>query len=152
MNVLNLFYAAFIWFINGLKLTSLPKLYYRLSSKRGISLKKLRDLEKSAIKYARRQLDIHYLEYCYDLGLCPEKFKFKIPEDTAYKRKKEFFDVALKKQTDEAKYEESISERNFCNLKSEIFPKLTLFEKTLLMKLLVTHVVKVSEEAVFKQS
>ena len=152
MNVLNLLYAAFIWFINGLKLTSLPKLYYRLSSKRGIRLKKLRDLEKTAIKYARRQLDVHYLEYCYDLGIYPETFKFKIPEDNAYKSKKEFYDVALKKQTDKAKYDESIAEKNFVDIKSEIFPQLTLFEKTLLMKLLVAEVARVSEKVVFQQS
>ena len=77
MNALNILYAAFIWFINGLKLTSLPKLYNRLSSKRGVPVKQLRDLERKAIKYARRQLDVHYLDYCFDLSLYPESFKFK---------------------------------------------------------------------------
>ena len=141
MNFLSLFYVAFIWFTNGLKLTSLPKLYYRLSNKRRIPIKKLRLLEKNAIKYARRQLDVQFLEYCFDLGLCPETFKFKIPN--VFKSNKEFYDVALRKQTDAAKYEESVAEDNFRNMKCEIFPKLTLFEKTLLMKLLVAEVAKV---------
>ena len=131
MNILNVFYAAFIWFINGLNLTSLPKLYYRLSSKRGIPVKQLRELEKNAIKYARRQLDVHYLEYCYDLGICPEKFKFKVPDIAAYKSTKEFYDVALQKQTVEAKRDVSAAEKNFFNLKLDIFSKLTLFEKTI---------------------
>ena len=152
MNVLKLFYVAFVWFVNGLNLTSLPKLYYRLSNKRSISVKNLRLLEKNAIKYARRQLDVHYLEYCFDLGLCPETFKFKIPDMPAYKRIKEFYDVALRKQTDEAKYEESKAEKNFLKIKFEIFPNLTLFEKTLLMKLLVAEVARVSEKVIVKHS
>lgn len=152
MNVLNLFYVAYIWFINGLNLTSLPRLYYRLSNKRRIPVKKLRDLEKKAVKYARRQLDVHYLEYCFDLGICPETFRFKIPNDTAYKKNKEFYDVALQKQTEEAKYEKSLAENQFLNIKMEIFSKLTLFEKTLLMKLLVAQVARVSEKVIVKHS
>ena len=87
MSLLNVFYAAFIWFINGLKLTSLPKLYNRLSSKSGIPVKQLRDLERKAVKYGRRQLDVYYLDYCFDLGFCPEAYKFKIPKNSAYRRK-----------------------------------------------------------------
>ena len=124
MNILNVFYAAFIWFINGLKLTSLPKLYTYLSSKRSIPVKQLRNLERKAIKYARRQLDVHYLDYCYDLSLCPEPFKFKIPNNTAYKRKTEFYDVALKKQIDEAKYVESIAKKDFLSIKLEVFSQI----------------------------
>ena len=115
-------------------------------------MKKLRLLEKNAIKYARRQLDVHFLEYCYDLGICPEKFKFKVPDIAAYKTTKEFHDVALKKQTDQAKRDESTAEKDFSNLKLDIFQKLTLFEKTLLMKLLVAQVAKVSEKVVSKHS
>ena len=112
MKILTVFYAAFIWFLNGLKLTSLPKLYYRLSSKRGIPVKHLRELEKNAIKYARRQLDVHYLEYCYDLGICPETFKFKVPDIAAYRSTKEFYDVALKKQRGLWKYNRVIDNQS----------------------------------------
>ena len=152
MNFLTVFYAAYIWLINGLKLTSLPKLYYRLSSKRGIPVKQLRELEKKAIKYARRLLDVHYLEYCFDLGICPQKFKFKIPDENAYKSTKEFYDVALRKQTSEAKHAESIAKTNFNETKFDLFTKLTLFEKTLLMKLLVAQVSKVTEQVITRHS
>ena len=151
-NILYLFYAAYTWFISSLKLTSLPKLYHRLSSKRGIPVKQLRLFEKYAIKYAKRQLDVHYLEYCFDLGLCPQTFKFKIPTVNAYKSTKEFYDVALKKQTDEARYDESNAGKQFFEMKSSLFIKLTLFEKTALMKLLVAHVAKVSEEVIIRHS
>ena len=124
MNFLTIFYAAYIWFTNGLKLTSLPRLYYRLSSKRGIPVKQLRQLEKIAIKYARRQLDVHFLEYCYDLGICPEKFKFKVPNIAAYKTTREFYDVALKKQTEQAKRDESTAEKHLFDLKFYIFQNL----------------------------
>ena len=152
MNFLTIFYAAYIWFTNGLKLTSLPRLYYRLSSKRGIPVKQLRQLEKIAIKYARRQLDVHFLEYCYDLGICPEKFKFKVPDIAAYKTTREFYDVALKKQTEQAKRDESTAEKHFFDLKFDIFQNLTMFEKTLFMKLLVAQVAKLSEKVISKHS
>ena len=152
MKILHGFYAAYIWFINGLKLTSLPQLHYGLSSKRGIPIKQLRKFEKTAIKYARRQLDVHYLEYCFDLGLCPQKFKFKLPKDTAYNNTKEFYDVALRKQTDEARRDESTAEENFLDFKFDIFSKLTLFEKTLYMKLLVARVANASEKVIHKHS
>ena len=128
-NILYLFYAAYTWFISSLKLTSLPKLYHRLSSKRGIPVKQLRLFEKYAIKYAKRQLDVHYLEYCFDLGLCPQTFKFKIPTVNAYKSTKEFYDVALKKQTDEARYDESNAGKQFLEMKSSLFIRLALSEK-----------------------
>ena len=152
MKFLPIFYAAYIWFINGLNLTSLPKLYYRLSSKRGIPVKQLRDFEKAAIKYARRQLDVHYLEYCFDLGICPQKFKFKIPENHAYRNTKEFHDVALHKQINEAKRDEFTAGNNFSNMKFDLFSKLTLFEKTLLMRLLVAQVSRSSEKVIIKHS
>ena len=135
-----------------MELTSLPKLYYRLSSNRGIDIKELRIFEKHGVKFARRQLDVHYLDYCYTLGLCPNKFKFKLPKDEAYKSTKEFYDVALKKQIDEAKFEESQAKQSFSKLKSILFTKLTLFEKTCLMTLLTDHVKKITEKVIFNHS
>ena len=152
MNLLFVFYAAYAWFIGALKLTSLPKLYYRLSSNRGIDIKELRTFEKTGIKLARRQLDVHYLDYCYTLGLCPQKFKFKLPKDEAYRNTQEFYDIALKRQIDKAKLEESHEKQNFCELKSALFSKLTMFEKTCLMKLLTSHIKKVTEKVIFNHS
>ena len=142
MNLIIVFYAAYTWFTSALNITSLPKLYYRLSSNRGIDINELRTFEKHGVNFARRQLDVYYLDYCYRLGLCPNKFKFKLPKDEAYKSTHEFYDVALKKQIDEAKLEESQAKQRFFKLKSTLFTKLTLFEKTCLMKLLTDHVKK----------
>ena len=146
-------YAAYIWFIRALNLTSLPKIYYRLSSEtRGISIKELRIFEKNGVKFARRQLDVHYLEYCYDLNLCPQTFKFKIPATKAYSDKNAFYDVALQKQIREAKYGMSEAEKLFLDSKTVLFKKLTLFEKTCLMKLLVEYIAKTSEAIIFNHS
>ncbi len=64
--------------------TSLPKLYYDLSSKRGILLKDLRAFEKKATKFAKKEQDIRFWERCLDLQLCPEYLKFRPPKVKQY--------------------------------------------------------------------
>ena len=149
---LTLLATCYIWFIKALKLTSLPTLYHRLSSKRGIRIKLLRDLEKDAIKYAKRQLDVHYLTHCLELDLCPEKLKFKIPKVNAYRQAKDFYKVALKKHIEEAKAEERNAAKLFNQRKNEIFLKTTMYERTCLINLLVDHVRKVTENVIINHS
>ena len=60
---------VFLWFV---KSTSLPKLYYRLSNRRGLDVQKFRKLEKLALKVTKWKLDIKYFEDCDVLGVCPK--------------------------------------------------------------------------------
>ena len=45
-----------------------------------------------------------------------------------------------------------MAEKDFLQVKREVFSKLTLFEKTLFMKLLVPYIAKVSEEVISRHS
>ena len=60
-----------------LKITFLPRLYYRLSKQRGVTVIQLRKLEKYGWKVLKLNLDIKYSENCLDLNLFPKFLKFK---------------------------------------------------------------------------
>ena len=47
-----------------LKVTFLPKLYYRISTKRAITIRKLQNLEKVGWKTVKIKLDLKYLQTC----------------------------------------------------------------------------------------
>ena len=64
----------FIWI---LKITFLPKLYYRLSKQKSVTITQRRKLKKYRWKVLKLNLDIKYFENCLDLNLCAKFFKFK---------------------------------------------------------------------------
>ena len=67
--------ACASWFM--LIKSSLPDLYFTLSSKRGIPIKTCRLLEKCGLKVTKLRLDIDFFETCLKLDLCPPKFKLR---------------------------------------------------------------------------
>ena len=74
-NVAALLFAIANWFI-AIK-PSLPDLYYNVSSKRGIPIKKFRYLEKRGLKATKLRLDVQYLETCLNMGLYPPMYRVK---------------------------------------------------------------------------
>ena len=69
------FFTIVIW----LKKTSLPKLYFRMSSKRGTSIKNLRHIERYGLKRVKLKSDIKFFETCANLDIFPQFLKFKVP-------------------------------------------------------------------------
>ena len=78
--------------------TSLPKLYFYLSSKRDIPVKELRRLEKAFIKITKLRLDIIYFERCLNLKICPKFLLFKPPKLKAYHRTENIRAEVIKNQ------------------------------------------------------
>ena len=72
---------ALIWFC---KSTSLPKLNYNISNKRGISISKLQVCEKLGQKAVKLCLDVKYLEACVELDIFPKFLRFKPPNISVY--------------------------------------------------------------------
>ena len=68
MKCLILLAIIFKWI---LKITSLPKLYYRLSKQRGVTVTQLRKLEKYGWKVLKLNLDIKYFENCFRFKSLP---------------------------------------------------------------------------------
>ena len=86
-----------------LKDTSLPKLYYRISTKRAITIRKLRNLEKVGWKTVKIKFDLKYLQTCLDLDLCPEFLKFKSPNFKVYNKPVDIYRLVVKKKLKEIK-------------------------------------------------
>ena len=69
LNVLLSLAVATVWI---LKISFLPKLYHALSSKRDVTIKLQRKLEKLGLKLVKLNLDVKYFETCIDLDICPK--------------------------------------------------------------------------------
>ena len=81
-----------------LKITSLPKLYFRINIRRGIAISQLRQLERVSLKVVKLKLDLRYFQTCIDLSICPEFLKFKPPRISAYSRPADLYQIGLKRK------------------------------------------------------
>ena len=118
------------------KVTSLPKLYYRISTKRGITVRKLRNLEKVGWKTVKIKLDLKYLQTCLELDLCPEFLKFKPPNLKVYNKPRDIYRLVVKKKLKEIKCEENLADRKYQTIKTGIFKELSFLEKSCFIRLL----------------
>ena len=99
-SILWLLYLATIWYK---KSTSLPKLYFSISNRRGVKVKDLRQIEKFGYKVLKLRLDVKYLDICADLGLCPEFLKFKAPKLKIYDDSQELHQIIVQRKLKEVK-------------------------------------------------
>jgi len=134
--------VAAIWI---LKESSLPKIYFRLSNKRGIPVSTLRALEKQGRKLVKLRLDVKYFESCLDLNLCPEFLKFKCPNLSVYKDNRDILQTVVRKKPKEINREKRIAEATFDAQKKGLFVKLSILEKTCLISLLNKEFEKFAE-------
>ena len=97
-SVLWLLYIAILWYK---KTISLPKLYFSISSNRGIRVKDLRLIEKFGQKIVKLRLDIKYFEICSNLNLCSEFLKFRPQKLKVYNDSNDFHRVIVLKKLKE---------------------------------------------------
>ena len=119
-----------------LKDTSLPKLYYRISIKRAITIRKLRNLEKVGRKTVKIKLDLKYLQTCLELDRCPEFLKFKSPNLKVYNKPIDIYRLVVKKKLKEIKFEENLADCKYQAMKIGIFKESSLLEKSCFIHLL----------------
>ena len=81
IDTVNLLILSILWYS---KSTSLPKLYYHISKRRGIHIYQLCACERHGQKNVLLKLDIKYLESCADLKICGKFLKFKPPNISVY--------------------------------------------------------------------
>ena len=128
---------------------SLPSYYYRLHSKRGIPVRKLRRLEKSVLKTGKIEADVKFWQRCIDLSLYPKSVKFKPPKNQLYKCVDEVYQYMEKKSLRETRKKLEAVKREESQLKNEILSKLTFMEREkleqLLGKNLSDHVGKITD-------
>ena len=126
--------SCFIWL--SAIYHSLPKLYYSISSKRGVPVRKCRRLESLAIKVAKKVLDINYWNRCLDLGICPKFLTFKPPKVKQYRHVRDIYQNVVQKGLRIAREELLEAKKAYRVVYKDIMVKLTVLEKGILMKLL----------------
>ena len=61
------FVSSTLWLVKSyINSGNLPKLYYRLASRRNVTVKDCRELEKDASRVSKLTLDIAYFEKCIE--------------------------------------------------------------------------------------
>ena len=115
---------------------SLPKFYYRLASKRRVTVKQLRQLEKYYLKINKLRLDLTYFTRCYELDLCPKFLRFKAPRLEAYKDVKKVLKQVVLNQINIIKKDIRCSEKSYKSLLIDLANNITFIEKYILMFLL----------------
>ena len=143
-----LFLLASKWYSTS---TTLPQLYYRLSSRRSVGVREFRRLEKAGLRLSKVKLDITYFENCQELDLCPDMMKAKLPKLKAYRDKKSFYNKALQNQinilNDEMKVQLEVYTSRWRNISKKLSTlerlaltyNLNLFYRSESEKVLVTH-------------
>ena len=119
-----------------LKVTSLPKLYYRISTKRAITFQTLRNFEKVGWKTVKFKSDLKYPQTCLYLDLCPEFLKFKPPNLKVYIKPIDIYRLVVKKKLKEIKCEENLADCKYQTMKIGIFKKSSFLEKSCFIHLL----------------
>ena len=92
---------------------TIPKIYFRISNKRGIPVSTLRGLEKQGRKLVKLGQDVKYFETCLDISLCPEVLKFKILTLNYDKNGKNLHQAVVRKKLKEVSREKRIAEARF---------------------------------------
>ena len=120
------------------KSASLPELYFKLASKRGIEVKDLRLLEKRCIQVVKKEIDVLFFETCLDLKVCPEFLKFTPPNLKAYggKSTERLYQDVVKNQLHHVKEECKNAHAVLDAVWSPLKNKLSLMEGRCLMMLL----------------
>ena len=119
--------------------TSLPKLYYNINNKRGVSINKLRVCEKLGQKAVKLRLDVKYLEACVELDICPKFLRFKPPNISVYHNLSSVYSIGLKRKIKETRSSLKLAQAKYVNSKQIIFQQLSFFEKQCLVYLLEKH-------------
>ena len=131
LNPLWLLFSIVVW----LKKTSLLKLYFRISSKRGTPVKDFRQIERYDLKTVKLKLDIKFFETCSNLDICPQFLKFKAPNLKIYRNTKDLYRVIVFKKLKEIKKNLGRAESS-CITKKAILQNLSTIEKLCLISML----------------
>ena len=115
------------------KSTTLPQLYFKLSSRRDVEVRDLRRLEKTGLKVSKLQLDLGYFERCLELGVCPPFLRFKPPNVKAYKDVKFVYEKAVKNEIKLVNQELKKVKSLHKTLMSRVADKVSLLEKLTLV-------------------
>ena len=143
--IANVYMLAALWVFKVLfKDTSLPNLYFKLASKRDVTVGAFRKLERTIIKVTEKKLDELYFEKCLDLNLCPSFLEFKPPKLPAYKTSntKELHMKAVQYQLNEIKRETAKAVEMYCTTWLPIKAQLTCVESYCMFSLINKHAQK----------
>ena len=132
-----------LWY---LKTTSLPKLYHRISSKRGIPVKVCRRIENLCLKASKKSLDVKYWQRCVDLGVCPKFLMFQPPKLQQYRNTQNVYQQVVLNALRDAEHEERCVVNAYNAAKGPIFGKVSFLEKHCLYYLLNSEMKKQTEK------
>ena len=143
-----LYLLCLLWYSKTVfKSASLPELYFKLASKRGIEVKDLRLLEKRCIQVVKKEIDVLFFETCLDLKVCPEFLKFTPPNLKAYggKSTERLYQDVVKNQLHHVKEECKNAHAMLDAVWSPLKNKLSLMEGRCLMMLLEKQAKQIGE-------
>ena len=123
----------FIWYY---KVSTLPKLYHRLSKRSGATVRKFRGLEDAGKKMVKRNLDVMFWQRCIDLEICPDFLKFRPPRIRQYKNVQQMYQHVVKESLYIAKSDFDFSQKRFFSMKDDVTANLSYVERTVLLSLL----------------
>ena len=133
---------SILWF---LKVTSLPKLYHRISSKRGIPVKVCRRIENLCLKASKKSLDVKYWRRCVDLGVCPKFLRFQPPKVQQYRNTRNVYKQVVLNALHDAEHDERCAVGAYNAAKKPFFEKVSFLEKHSLYYLLNSEMKKQTE-------
>ena len=133
LNPLWLLFSILVWLK---KTTCLPKLYLRISSKRGTPVKDVRQIKRYGLKKVKLKLDIKFFETCANLDICPQFLKFKAPNLKIYKNTKDLYCVIVLKKLKEIMKDLGQAESSYI-IKKAILQNLRTIEKLCLISILI---------------
>ena len=133
-----------LWYLKAN--TSLPKLYYNISSKRGLPVRQFRKFEDLSTKLAKKRLDVAYWSRCLDLGICPKFLQFKPPKTKQYRSTKDLYQLVVRKGLNIAKQEYTETQMAYDNALQALEPEISYLEKAALINLLNDRVKKSMEK------
>ena len=139
---INALLLVILWYI---KASSLPKLYHRLSSKRGIPVQVCRRFEHLCLKASKKGLDVNYWHRCVDLGLCPKFLRFQPPQVQQYRNMKNVYKQVVINALREAEREHEAAVSTYSAMRETLIVKLSFIEKHCLLSLLNSAMKKQTE-------
>ena len=132
MHPYRLLWLLSLWILKST--SSLSKLYYHISNRRGIPVKLFRQYENMTYKLAKKSLDKKFFLTCLDLEICPNFLQFKSPRLKAYDNTKTIYQQVVRQQIEVVEREIEITRKKWLRSKETLFEKLSFLDKRCVTK------------------
>ena len=114
--------------------SSLAKLYFHISNRRGIPIQLFRQYENLSYKLAKKSLDKKFFTTCLDLEICPNFLKFPSPKLEAYRNPKSIYQQVVRQQLQVVEREIDVTQKKWKRSRETLFRDLSFLDKRCVTK------------------